>query len=131
MNRLNPIYILALVVTFFIISITLLNNKKNEFNSLNYEFNGLKVKIKDFNEYKKTWFDEKKTIQKIDRMVKSPIFVKEKILKTQNNGIVRIKLESKDPNVLNKFLNRFLNEKFIIKKLDVKKESILMEIGLK
>lgn len=130
MKRLNPIYILALVITLFIISITVSSSKKDEFKSLNSEYSSFRTKVGDFKEYKQTWFDEKKIVKKIDTILRSPIFMKEKILKTQNNSIVRVKIESSNSQTLGKFLNRFLNERFIIKKLDVQKSSILVEIGL-
>lgn len=131
MNRLNPIYILALVFTLFIISIVLFNDKKNEFKSLNSQLSSFQLKIENFKEYKKTWFNENKTINKIDSILRNPVFQKEKILRTQTKGLIKIKIESSNPRILSRFLNRFLNETLIIKRLNVQKSSISMDIEVK
>lgn len=131
MKRLNPIYIIALIAVLFIISFSVLNGKKSEYEELNNQFLSLNTKAKNFKEYKKSWFDEKYIIKKINLIVKSSSFRKEKILKTQNKNSIRVKIESENPIVLNKFLNRVLNEKLRLKKLDIQKRSISFEIGLK
>lgn len=131
MKRINPIYILALIVTFFILSFSLLSDKKDEYQELNKQFLSLNEKAKNFKEYNQNWFNEKRVQKKIDTIVKSSSFRKEKILKTQNKNSVRVKIESDNPKVLNKFLNRVLNEKFRFKKLEIQKRTISLEIGLR
>ncbi len=131
MKRLNPIYILALIATLLIISFTSLSQKKDEYKSLNKNLNSLSIKAESFNEYKSSWFNKRKVIKKLDSIVKSSSFRKEKILRVENKNIIRVKIQSENPRVLNKFLNRVLNEKFIFKKLDIQKDSISFEIGVK
>ncbi len=131
MNKLNPIYILALIITLFIVSLSMLNSKKEQFHRLDKEAKTLSVKAKDFRDYKKTWFNEKTILKRLNRILKSSTFKKENILKTQNKNSIKVKIESNDPRVLNKFLSRVLNEKFVFKKLDIQKRTISFEIGLK
>lgn len=131
MNKLNPIYILALIITLFIVSLSMLNSKKEQFHRLDKEAKTLSVKAKDFRDYKKTWFNEKTILKRLNRILKSSTFKKENILKTQNKNSIKVKIESNNPRVLNKFLSRVLNEKFVFKKLDIQKRTISFEIGLK
>lgn len=131
MNKLNPLYILILIITIFIISFVKLNDIKKDYDVLNREATTFKQKAKSFKEYKQTWFNKKRVTKKIDNIIKSSTFKKEKILKTQTSNMIRVKIESLNPRILNKFLNRVLNEKLIIRKLDIKKTSILFEIVLK
>ena len=131
MKRLNPIYMLALIATLFIISFTSLNSKQEQYEKSIIDLNSLSVKAKNFNDYKQTWFDEKNITKKIDSILKSSSFKNEKVLRTKNKNIIRVKIESDNPRVLNKFLNRILNEKFRFKKLDIKKRSIYLEVGIK
>ncbi|MCP4971842.1 MAG: hypothetical protein GY932_14755 [Arcobacter sp.] len=131
MNRLNPIYILALVLTLLVITFVVVDNKKSEFKSTYINYKNINLKAKDFSRYKQTWFNEKEILRKIDSIIKNSSFRNEKILKTQNSNIVRIKINSSNPRVLNKFINRVLNEKLLIKKLNIKKDSIFLEIGIK
>ncbi|WP_321314842.1 hypothetical protein [Halarcobacter sp.] len=130
MNKINPIYILAFVVVVFLISISILNNKENEFKNLNKYVIDLNTKGKIFSEYKNNWFNKTAIINKVDRIIKNTAYKNEKILKTQTNSLVRIKFESNNTKLLNSFLNRVLNEKFLLKKIDIEKTSIYLEIGL-
>ncbi|WP_321468216.1 hypothetical protein [Halarcobacter sp.] len=130
MNKINPIYILAFVVVVFLISTSILNNKENEFKNLNKYVIDLNTKGKIFSEYKNNWFNKTAIINKVDRIIKNTAYKNEKILKTQTNNLIRIKFESNNTKLLNSFLNRVLNEKFLIKKINIEKTSIYLEIGL-
>ncbi|WP_072682461.1 hypothetical protein [Arcobacter sp. LA11] len=130
MNKLNPMYILALMITVFIVSFVSVSNKKEEYKNSIQTYENVKMKSKDFKEYKKTWFNKNQIRRKIDNIVRNSTFRKEKILKVENSNIIKLKIESKNPRVLNKFLNKILNEKLILKKLDIQKRSISMEIGI-
>ncbi len=131
MNKINPLYLIVLFIAFFIVSTVLLkdiqedievgNKNKKEFFKLSSEYK----------EYKNSWFDKKEIEKRIDRIAKSINFRNEKILVVQSGNIVKLKIESKNEKVLEKFLKRVLNEKFIIKKLSVDRSSIYVEVGLK
>lgn len=131
MNKLNPIYILALLFVCFIISYSLVSSKKKEYFTSSLNYMNVSVKVKDFKEYKSTWFNSKQVSKRIDSILKSSTFRKEKILKTQVKDIIKIKIESKKQKVLDKFLNRILNEKVIIKRIDIQKKYINLEIRTK
>jgi hypothetical protein len=131
MNKLNPIYILALLFICFIISYILVSSKKKEYVSSSLNYTNISVKVQDFKDYKSTWFNTKQVSKRIDFILKSSTFRKEKILKTQVKNIIKIKIESKKQRVLDKFLNRILNEKVIIKRIDIQKKYINLEIRTK
>lgn len=131
MNKLNPIYILALMVTLFIISILVLDSKKQQYHEVDKKLISLNAKAQEYKEYKTSWFHKQRVIKKFNAIVQSRAFRGEKILKTQNETSIRVRIESMNPKVLNKFLNRVLNEKFLFKKLDIKKQSISFEVGFK
>jgi len=131
MSRLNPIYILALIGTFLIITIFMVSGKKNELNEVTSSFNTINQNGKIYNEYKNNWFDKKDVSNRIDRIIKNSMFRNEKILKSETNNLVKIKIESANQRVLSQFLNKILNEKFIIKKLELQKTYISLEIGYK
>jgi len=131
MNKLNPLYILLFFITLLILSYIQLNIVKKDYEKISSKYENFKIDANNFKEYKKTWFNQNRVTKKLDNIVKSTSFRKEKILKAENSNIIKVKIESSSPIVLSKFLNRVLNEKFIIKKLDIKKRSILIEIGVK
>lgn len=129
MSRLNPIYILALAVTIFIISLTMFINKKSDFENLSKSYTLINSKAKTFNEYKTTWFDKNRVRNSLDKILKSSSFRNEKVLKHEDSNLIKVKLQSKNQRVLDQFLNRVLNDKFIIRKLQLEKDSIYLEVG--
>lgn len=128
MKRLNPLYILALIVTILIISFVSLDNKRSQHNSLSKNTNSLEQKAKSFKDTKDSWFNAKRVEKQIDRIINSSIFKKAKILKAQNGKLIKVKIETLNQKILDKFLNRVLNEKIILKKLEIKKTSIYFEV---
>lgn len=131
MNKLNPIYILVFIMTLFIVSTSMLSTQKKEYVELSKDFINIKSKSKNYKEYKDTWFNTKRVLKSLDTILRTSSFKKEKILKTQNSNVVKVKIESSNPRTLDKFLKRVLNEKFRIRKLSIQKQSISIEIGLK
>lgn len=131
MNKLNPIYILVFIITLFIVSTSMLSTQKKEYVELSKDFINISIKSKNYKEYKDTWFNTKRVLKSLDVILRTSSFKKEKILKTQNSNIIKVKIESSNPRTLDKFLKRVLNEKFRIRKLSIKKQSISIEIGLK
>jgi hypothetical protein len=59
------------------------------------------------------------------------MFKNEKITKTSTKESIKIKIESSNPQVLDNFLNRFLNKQLIMKKIEIDKNFINLEIGVK
>jgi len=131
MNRLNPLYIIALFATLLFVSFYLLKNEVSDFNDKNRSFNELQIKAKEFKEYKSYWNNERYINKELDNILNNSKFKNAKVLKAKVKNVLKIKVQSFDSSVLNSFLNRVLNKKFIIKKLELNKEFINLEIGLK
>lgn len=131
MNRLNPLYIIALVCTITFVSFFLLNDEINKYNEKIKEVDKIKVLAKNYKEYKSNWDNKKFVENTLNKILRNSSFKNQKILKTQVNKNIRIRLESSNPRVLSKFLNMVLNKKLIIKKLDINKTYIQLEVGLK
>ncbi len=131
MNKINPIYLIILFITFFTISFISLQNVKKDIKSIEKEKKEFLKLSSEYKEYKTNWFNKKEIEKKIDRIAKSINFKNEKILVAQSGNIIKLKIESKNEKILEKFLKRVLNEKFIIKKLSVNKDSIYVEVGMK
>ncbi len=130
MNRLNPIYVLALVAVILFVSFSMLFNIEGEYNSLYKEKNSLGAKAQTYNEYKSSWFDKKSVEKRIDMILKNSSFQNEKVLKVVNSNLIKIKIESKNQKILQTFLTRILNEKFMINKLQIEKDFISLEVGI-
>ncbi len=130
MNRLNPIYVLALVAVILFVSFNMLFNIEDEYNSVYNQKNSLDLKAQAYNEYKSRWFDKKSVEQRIDMILKNSNFQNEKVLKVASSNLIKIKIESKNQKILQTFLTRILNEKFMINKLQIEKDFISLEVGI-
>ncbi|MAC85062.1 MAG: hypothetical protein CL624_13110 [Arcobacter sp.] len=129
MNRLNPLYIIALISTVLFVSLYSLEDEKKSFYEKKDELNLIIQKSKDYRMYKETWNNESFVDNTIDNILKSRQFSNQKILRVKTKNSLKIKIQSTDQNILNIFLNKILNKKLIISKLEVEKSFVNVEIG--
>ena len=130
MNRINPLYLIALTLTILFLSLYLLNNEKVSFEEKKVELNLIKQKSKDYKSYKESWTNEAFVSKTLDNILKNRQFSNQKVLRAKTKNTVKVKIQSSDQNILNAFLNRILNKKLIIRKLEIEKSFINVEIGI-
>lgn len=131
MNRLNPLYLVLLFLTLVFISFfSLLNEKKLYLEKVD-ESRLFEQKASEFQSLISYWKNEKFINKTIDEILKNSLFKNEQITKTASKESIKIKIESSNPQVLDNFLNRFLNKQLIIKNLEIDKNFISLEVGLK
>lgn len=131
MNRLNPLYIILLFLTIVFLSFFILNEEKNSFEGKVKELALIQVKTKDFKELKSSWSNKDFVNTNLDQILKNRMFSNQKVLRVATNEVVKLKIQSSEPKVLDAFLNKILNKQFIIKKLELEKTYINLEIGIK
>ena len=131
MKRLNPLYIISLFITILVISIFLLNEEKSILKEKTEELNAIQLKAKEYKSLKNSWNNEKYANDTLDLILKNKIFSNQKILKASTNELIKLKIESDDPKILDNFLNKILNKELAIKKLEIEKRYINLEIGIK
>ena len=131
MNRLNPLYLVLLFLTLVFISFfSLLNEKKLYLEKVD-ESRLFEQKASEYQSLISYWKNEKFINKTIDEILKNSLFKNEQITKTASKESIKIKIESSNPQVLDNFLNRFLNKQLIIKNLEIDKNFISLEVGLK
>lgn len=131
MKRLNPLYIISLFITIFFISVFLLQQEKDNFKQKSHEFLDYKIKAKEYKDLKDNWTNEKFVNNSLDQILKNKIFSNQKISRTSTNELVKVKIESDDYKILDNFLNKILNKQFVIKRIEIEKKFINLEIGIK
>lgn len=131
MNRLNPLYIILLFITIVFLSFYSISNEKNAYYKKVEETKELEIKALEFKNSVNTWTSEKYVNNILDEILKSQIFTKEQISKSSTKELIKIKIDSTNPEVLDIFLNKILNKQLIIKKMQLDKNSINLEIGIK
>jgi len=129
-NKINPLYFLALAFVVFLISISATKGKQSQLFKENKNYQSFAIKAEIYKEYKRTWFNENYIREKIDSIIKNSTFKKEKISKVESKNIIKIKIESKNQKILNRFLNKILNERFAIRDMQVRQNSVSVEIGI-
>jgi len=131
MNRINPLYFLCLFITLFIVSIFITNKEVDIYKENLKEFEFVKTNAYKYSVVNNSWINKVIIEEKINSILNHNRIKKAKILKINNDTNIKIKVESKDSNLLNLFLNKLLNENFFIKRLEIKREYISVEIGSK
>ena len=131
MKRLNPLYILILFLTLVVVSFVLVIKEKDVYMQKIKDMNTLEVKAKEYKNLSQFWKNQKFIEKTIDEILKNSMLKNEKITKTSTKESIKIKIESSNPQVLDNFLNRFLNKQLIIKKIEIDKDFINLEIGVK
>ena len=131
MKRLNPLYIVLLFLTLVVVSFVLVIKEKDIYMQKIKDINALEVKAKEYKNLSQFWKNQKFIEKTIDEILKNSMLKNEKISKTSTKESIKIKIESSNPQVLDNFLNRFLNKQLIIKKIEIDKNFINLEIGVK
>ncbi len=129
MSRINPLYIVAIITSLLLISLYILNQNINIFKQKQNEYKQIQIKAKEYKDFNTSWNNKKNISKTLDNILKNRLFLKEKILRVNTLNSIKIKIQSKNQKVLNTFLNKILNKKFIIKKLNLTKNYISLEIG--
>jgi uncharacterized protein YktA (UPF0223 family) len=131
MNRLNPLYIILLFITIVLLSFYSISNEKKAYYKKVEETKQLEIKALEFKNLVNAWTSEKYINSTLDEISKSQIFAKEQISKSVTKELIKIKIDSANPEILDIFLNKVLNKQLIIKKMQLDKNSINLEIGIK
>lgn len=131
MNRLNPLYIILLLLTIVFISFFSLSNEKSLYLEKVKETKMIEEKALEYKAMTSYWRNENFINKTVDEILKSSMFKNVQIIKTSSKDSIKIKIESSNPQVLDNFLNRVLNKQLIIKNLELDKNYINLEIGTK
>ena len=116
MKRLNPLYIISLFMTILFISIFLLSEQKDLLKEKTEELNQIQIKAKEYKSLKNSWNNEKYANETLDLILKNKMFSNQKILKASTNELLKLKIQSDDPKILDSFLNKVLNKRCSYKK---------------
>jgi len=131
MNRINPLYILLLFVTFAIVSFSIVANVKKEFANNANKMTEFNKSALEYDSLKNVWFN-KKRIQKTLNNLRNEVNIKNAKLEINiNKNIALIKLTTKEKKVINKFVNKILNKKLMINKMDITNTQVVVEVSLK
>ncbi|MCG3675300.1 hypothetical protein L5F46_11005 [Aliarcobacter butzleri] len=131
MNRINPLYIIGLFLVLVLISFISLSNQKNLFYNKKNQLSDLEIRFKEYYDISNFWKNEKYINETIDEILNSSLLKNEDIVKIVTKDNIKLKLETASEQNLDSFLNMILNKQLIIRKLEIKRTMVNVEIGLR
>ncbi|MEA2019872.1 MAG: hypothetical protein U9N59_15680 [Campylobacterota bacterium] len=126
MTRINPILILTLSVVIFIISFSSLHKNQQQLSSEIDNFNSLIVIANKYKGLKKEW-DTKNIEAKVKKIARLSNI--KNISFSDKKKIIKITIKDEKIHSVDRFINKVLNDNFIIKKLNITKDTTIVEIG--
>ncbi len=128
MNKINPLYILALCFSIAIYSILNLKTTNEQLETIKDQNNKYLILATKYNSLNKAWGDSR-DIQKVcEKILKVSRIKSSKI--TKNGLTMKISIEELTKKQLDMFINKILNETITIIRFSFTKNSLEMEVGL-
>ncbi len=133
MNRLNPLYIAALIMTILIIGIFKLQSTKNELKELKKSYKEAKILSTELSALKAQYKNKSKIKISLRSILKSPTLKSAQLDYSFKKSSLHINSKSINLATLNFLMSKILNATYQINKLDIKrlddkKASFKMEI---
>jgi len=128
MNKINPLYILALCFLLAIYSIINLKISNKQFEKVKEQNDKYLILATEYNSLNKAWGDGR-DIQKVcEKILKSSGIKNSKI--TKNGLTMKISINKLTKKQLDMFINKILNETITIIMFSFTKNNLEMEVGL-
>ncbi|RXJ98921.1 hypothetical protein CRV02_12785 [Arcobacter sp. CECT 8989] len=128
MNRINPIYILIILFLLLFLSFIYLGTEKSKLKDIQSNFAHEILTAKDFRILKSNHQDKSNLLSKIKGLKSNTPFRKENIQIINEGKYIKALIKSNNKEVLNKFLNQILQDRFLIKKLTITSNMISFEM---
>ena len=128
MKNINPLFLTIFCAFILIISIVSLNNAEDNLKIQKQEFKEFQKLAVKYNTLEKYWGDKKQIVKNIQKILKASGIRNTNII--QRNKKITVQMVSLNIKQVQKFINKLLNERIYIKKLDITKNKIIVEVGI-
>lgn len=123
MNRVNPLYVGALLVMVLILSLYLLNSSKQSLKESKESFNQTQKIANEISGLKKAYADERTTTRDIKRVLANRVLRSASIKAEYKNSGVKISSNKMDKKALDFLMGKLLNSSYDIRKMKIKRLS--------
>lgn len=127
MKNIDPLYILILLVTVSIISLNQLSQSNTDLKKKVIEYKELNNLAIKYSSLKSDWSTKDEVIKKINKILK---ILKIRSKPRVTNNKIYLEVDNLNLKTLDKLLNRILNEKLKIEKLDFNRTTLTLEVGV-
>jgi len=121
MNRINPLYIIALLVTILIVGIFKLQNTRSELKELKKSYKETKTLSTELSMLKAQYKNSSKIKISLRNILKNPILKSSLLDYSFKKSSLFVNSKSIDINALNFLMSKILNAPYQINKLDIKR----------
>jgi septal ring factor EnvC (AmiA/AmiB activator) len=128
MKNVNPLTVLFASIALVLIAFYSLQNAQNNLASSKEDFKNYMQIASTFKNQHSSYSNKTKITQKLQKIIKSSGISNANII--NQNKMIKVELKSLSIKQIEKFTNKIFNEKFHIQKLQVTKNSIVLEIGV-
>lgn len=130
MNKINPLYILALFIMLTMVSFNFVNDGRTELIKNNGMLNHFKKDVLEYNQLKSNLTTKKERLSSLDVIIRDSDFIKANISSNIQKNRAVIKLVTSNKETMQTFLNRFLNKNIKINRMEATKKYITVEVEL-
>ncbi len=128
LKKIDPLYVLLLSIAVLFVSIVSFNKSKINMQNSQDELINLHAIASNYSQMKKDWGSSEHTIKIIDNIITSVgINTLDKKITEKK---ITIKIDKLSLQKIDKFVNKILNEKLNILKLNISGTSLELEVGM-
>lgn len=128
MIRLNNFFILASSIAIFLIALYIFSESKENLQMKKSEFIGFESAASKFHNYYENYSNQSAIEERLKKIITQLNI--QKFDMTTDGKTILLYVESISTTTLNELLNAILNQKLNIVKLDIKKDKVIVEVGL-
>ena len=128
MNKTNPLFILLVSFIIVLMSVFFLIQEKANIKNAEIEYNDFKIIALKYQDKQNSYHDANKIIKSLESIIKKSN-VKNVNITQEKTKIVLI-IQKSNTRILDNLMNKILNHKFNIKKLELTNNSLRIEVGL-
>jgi hypothetical protein len=128
MNKINPLYIFIFSVVLFLLSTISIISSSSSLQFKKEDINKYIIVANRYNNLQKSWGKNSGAKNTINKILKSSNIQNASINKTSNT--IKIYIKNTSIDILDKFINKVLNEHLIIKKFTLTKNELQIEVGI-
>jgi hypothetical protein len=127
MNKINPLYILLFSIVLFIFSIINLNTANDGLSKIKEQSKEYLQIANKYNALQNAW-GQNKPKKKIEKILQLSNIQNANII--TNNKSIKIIIKDTKLNLIDKFMNKILNETIKVKKFTLTNNSLDLEVGI-
>ena len=131
MRRINPIYILVILIIISYISFIQVNNKKIELKANVDRLFLFKEKAKVYKTLSQDWNNKSKIEYEINKISNIHQFRTLNISRINKYKSIELKISTSEEKLLENFLNKILNENIKINKFRLTSNNLFLEVGFR